>query len=154
MSKPEKVKAVASAVAHGKNPRKAAPVASQGTSLRSGGSDGRVATPTIDIPTQTFTRENNGKLSPKTPKTPKTPADEGIEFFESVAKKGTPIQVYELKLDPDGGPSKDKSVGSNSFSFCPFVVVVVVAQFCHANFRHTLVVYSPPARLCPVRPTC
>ena len=44
-------------------------------------------------------------------KTPKTPADEGIEFFESAPIPGeAPIQVYELKLDPDGGPSKDKSV--------------------------------------------
>ena len=47
----------------------------------------------------------------KTPKTPKTPADEAIDFFENAVIPGeTPIQVFELKLDPDGGPSKDKSV--------------------------------------------
>ena len=45
------------------------------------------------------------------PKTPKTPADEAIDFFENAVIPGeTPIQVFELKLDPDGGPSKDKSV--------------------------------------------
>ena len=48
---------------------------------------------------------------PRTPKTPKTPADEGLDFFESAFKQGEPpIQVYELRLDPDGGPNKDKSV--------------------------------------------
>ena len=50
------------------------------------------------------------------PKTPKTPADEGIEFFESAGRKDAPIQVYELKLDPDGGPSKDKAVSKLSTS--------------------------------------
>lgn len=44
-------------------------------------------------------------------KTPKTPADEGIDFFESAFNPGEkPIQVYELQLDPDGGPNKDRSV--------------------------------------------
>lgn len=44
-------------------------------------------------------------------KTPKTPADDGLDFFESAIGAGeAPIQVYELKLDPDGGPNKDRSV--------------------------------------------
>ena len=47
--------------------------------------------------------------SPLTPKTPKTPADEGIEFFESISVTES-IKVYELRLDPDGGPNKDRSV--------------------------------------------
>lgn len=57
--------------------------------------------PPIDF-TSTFAAE---------PTTPKTPADEGIEFFElaSVDSKG-PIRVYELQLDPDGGPNKDRAV--------------------------------------------
>jgi glycogen debranching enzyme len=43
--------------------------------------------------------------------TPKTPADEGIDFFEGAIAPGeTPISVYELRLDPDGGPSKELSV--------------------------------------------
>jgi glycogen debranching enzyme len=45
------------------------------------------------------------------PATPKTPADEGIEFFQSPIGKGeAAIQVYELNLEPDGGPDKDRSV--------------------------------------------
>lgn len=43
---------------------------------------------------------------------PKTPADEGIAFFESPIVLGEePIRVYELLLDPDGGPNKALSVG-------------------------------------------
>ena len=46
-----------------------------------------------------------------TPNIPKTPADEGVEFFQSEVHPGeSPIRVYELRLDPDGGPSKDLSV--------------------------------------------
>ena len=49
------------------------------------------------------------------PTTPKTPADEGIEFFEfaSVDNKA-PIRIYELPLDPDGGPNKDRTVWLSS----------------------------------------
>ncbi len=43
--------------------------------------------------------------------TPKTPADEGIDFFQAGVSPGeAPIRVYDLGLDPDGGPSKDLSV--------------------------------------------
>jgi hypothetical protein len=51
----------------------------------------------------------------------KTPADEAIDFFESpVDHTGEPIRVYELALDADGGPNKDRSVrvvsrGSHAF---------------------------------------
>ena len=68
----------------------------------------RVASPTIDLPKNPFVED---KTSPGALKTPKTPADEGIEFFESANTGGAPIQVYELKLDPDGGPNKDRAVG-------------------------------------------
>ena len=45
------------------------------------------------------------------PNAPKTPADEGVEFFQADIHPGeSPIRVYELRLDPDGGPSKDLSV--------------------------------------------
>jgi glycogen debranching enzyme len=44
------------------------------------------------------------------PTTPKTPADEGIEFFQSTVQRDTPIRVYELRLDADGGPNKDALV--------------------------------------------
>jgi len=43
-------------------------------------------------------------------RTPKTPQDEGIFWFEHDDSKGGPIQVYELKLEPDGGPNKDRMV--------------------------------------------
>lgn len=44
------------------------------------------------------------------PTTPKTPADEGKEFFLSERSEGEqPIRVYELRLDPDGGPNKQRS---------------------------------------------
>lgn len=44
------------------------------------------------------------------PNTPKTPADEGKEFFLSERLEGEqPIRVYELRLDPDGGPNKQRS---------------------------------------------
>jgi glycogen debranching enzyme len=45
--------------------------------------------------------------------TPKTPADEGKEFFLSERSTDErPICVYELRLDPDGGPNKDRSVSA------------------------------------------
>ena len=46
-------------------------------------------------------------------KSQKTPADEAIAFFESpYTKDEEPVRVYELSLDADGGPNKDRSVGS------------------------------------------
>ncbi|CCM02450.1 uncharacterized protein FIBRA_04549 [Fibroporia radiculosa] len=68
---------------------------------------------TIEIPI--INTANNGDsqspTTPRTPKTPKTPADEGIDFFESAFKQGDkPISVYELQLEPDGGPSGDRAV--------------------------------------------
>lgn len=58
--------------------------------------------------------------SPLTPTTPKTPADEGLEFFSSAPTQGeTPILVYELRLDPDGGPNKDRQVNCALTKLCP-----------------------------------
>lgn len=67
---------------------------------------------TVTIPKYIPEAEHSAKSgSPVTPKTPKTPADEGIDFFESAFKQGEEaIRVYELQLDPDGGPNKDRSV--------------------------------------------
>ncbi|OBZ74017.1 Glycogen debranching enzyme [Grifola frondosa] len=63
--------------------------------------------------------------SPKTPKTPKTPADEGIDFFEAAFKQGEkPICVYELRLDPDGGPNKDTSYVRLPPAYTPYVLRV------------------------------
>ncbi|KII87207.1 glycoside hydrolase family 13 protein [Plicaturopsis crispa FD-325 SS-3] len=61
--------------------------------------------------------------SPVTPL--KTPADEGIEFFQSpVAQGDTPIRVYELPLDPDGGPNKDRSYIRLPPAYVPYVLRV------------------------------
>jgi glycogen debranching enzyme len=49
--------------------------------------------------------------SPTITKTPKTPADDGIDFFESAIRHGeAPVRVYELPLEPDGGPDKSREV--------------------------------------------
>lgn len=41
----------------------------------------------------------------------RTPADEAIFFFEtSPAADTRPVQVYELQLEEDGAPTKDKAV--------------------------------------------
>lgn len=41
----------------------------------------------------------------------RTPADEAIFFFESSpAADAQPVQVWELQLEEDGAPSKDKAV--------------------------------------------
>ena len=62
------------------------------------------STPTVSIPKEGYPPSGDAK-------TPKTPADEGLEFFESAVGKGeAAIKVYELRLDPDGGPNKDRSV--------------------------------------------
>lgn len=61
------------------------------------------------------------------PTTPKTPADEGIEFFEfaSVQDKA-PIRVYELPLDPDGGPNKDRTYVRLPPATTPYVLRVTI----------------------------
>lgn len=64
---------------------------------------------TIEIPKPDGDEHDSIKY-PKTPG-PRTPADEAIDFFELGVKMGDePIRVYELALDPDGGPNKDRQV--------------------------------------------
>ncbi|KZT27841.1 glycoside hydrolase family 133 protein [Neolentinus lepideus HHB14362 ss-1] len=64
--------------------------------------------PKVKIPTNGGS--SSAGSSPTSTKTPKTPADEGIEFFEfAPIAADQPIRVFELRLDPDGGPDKDKS---------------------------------------------
>ena len=80
------------------------------------------------------------------PKTPKTPADEGIEFFES-APSQEPIRVYELRLDPDGGPNKDRSV---EYYSSPLHRSVINSE----RRLTTHVVHAPTPGVHPVRPPC
>jgi glycogen debranching enzyme len=47
-------------------------------------------------------------------RTPKTPQNEGISWFESGSNKD-PVQVYELALEADGGPNKDRAVSNLAF---------------------------------------
>jgi len=82
--------------------------------------------------------------SPTIAKTPKTPADEGIDFVESAIGHGeAPIRVYELPLEPDGGPSKSREV---RLSFrCK-------RNYCHVDkpLLRLYLVYSSPSRRCSV----
>lgn len=57
----------------------------------------------IEIPMPKVAPQGDGK------KTPKTPQDEAISFF-SREGDGEPVQVWELSLEDDGGPSPEKSV--------------------------------------------
>jgi glycogen debranching enzyme len=68
--------------------------------------------PSIQIPASGSKKERkDDEETLITPVTPKTPADEGIDFFEAGVIEGeAPIRVYELRLDADGGPSKELSV--------------------------------------------
>ncbi|CAL1714662.1 unnamed protein product [Somion occarium] len=79
----------------------------------------------VKIPANNITHTSSE--SPKTPKTPKTPADEGIDFFESAFTQGEePIRVYELQLDPDGGPNKDRSYMRLPPAYKPYVLRVSI----------------------------
>ncbi|KAL1753858.1 glycoside hydrolase family 13 protein [Schizophyllum commune] len=84
--------------------------------------------PTVSIPTARATRStSNSPITPKTPKTPKTPADEGLEFFQSaVGANEAPLHVYELKLDVDGGPSKDRSYIRLPPAYVPYILRVSI----------------------------
>ncbi|KAG5721186.1 Glycogen debranching enzyme [Termitomyces sp. T112] len=64
---------------------------------------------------------------PTTPTTPKTPADEGIEFFQSQIRTGdAPIYVYELRLDTNGGPHKDRSYIRLPPAYVPYILRVSI----------------------------
>lgn len=43
-------------------------------------------------------------------KTPKTPQDEAVAFFSGASNADDVIQVWELDLEDDGGPSDKKGV--------------------------------------------
>jgi len=58
---------------------------------------------------------------------PKTPADEGIDFFQGDVLPGElPIRVYELRLDPDGGPSKALSYIRLPPAYTPYILRVSI----------------------------
>ncbi|KIL69487.1 glycoside hydrolase family 133 protein [Amanita muscaria Koide BX008] len=68
---------------------------------------------------------SSSPISTSNPPTPKTPADEGIDFFQSQVIPGeSPIRVYQLRLDPDGGPNKSGSYIRLPPAYTPFVLRV------------------------------
>ncbi len=88
-------------------------------------------------------------ISPISSAAPKTPADEGIEFFQGEVNPGeTPIQVYELALDPDGGPSKALSV-CVIYSWFEVAHIALSTFAFHQLTRHTF--YASPSRREPPR---
>ncbi|KAF9218130.1 hypothetical protein BS17DRAFT_722188, partial [Gyrodon lividus] len=59
------------------------------------------------------------------PSTPKTPADEGKEFFLGPrSEREQPIRVYELGLDPDGGPNNQRSYIRLPPAYTPYILRV------------------------------
>ena len=128
MATHEKIKVAAQAIVHGHNPKHAI----EGLKRSEDGSGATNSSTVTSTSTGTSTpamstvgSASGGKTRPSPMtipsggfpvtgvetggRTPKTPADEAIEFFES-AQIDEPIRVYELRLDPDGGPNKDRSV--------------------------------------------
>lgn len=74
-------------------------------------------------PSKNGSSSGSSASSPVSSVAPKTPADEGIEFFQSEVRSGeTPIHVYDLRLDVDGGPHKDRSVESLCSLYQPFLI--------------------------------
>ncbi|KAJ2927810.1 hypothetical protein H1R20_g9280, partial [Candolleomyces eurysporus] len=71
---------------------------------------------------------NGGSASsPPTPLTPKTPAEEGLDFFSGAVQPGEgPIRVYELRLSPDGGPSKDLQYVRLPPAYTPYILRVSI----------------------------
>ena len=65
-------------------------------------------------------------------RTPKTPQNEGISWFESDARHG-PVQVYELTLEPDGGPNKDRAVSCVTDTKLTRFLTVFVIIIVHAS---------------------
>ncbi|KAG8736398.1 hypothetical protein FRC12_017623, partial [Ceratobasidium sp. 428] len=63
--------------------------------------------------------------APKTPG-PKTPADEAIDFFESTERGTKYINVYELKLEEDGGPNRERAYTRLPPAYTPYVLRVTI----------------------------
>lgn len=79
------------------------------------------------LDTKPLNLSSDPDFSPTTPVTPKTPADEGIEFFQSQSQPGeAPIRVYELRLDTDGGPHKDRSYIRLPPAYIPYILRVSI----------------------------
>ncbi|KAH9479582.1 Glycogen debranching enzyme [Psilocybe cubensis] len=86
--------------------------------------------PSLTIPRQkSVSRSPSASPSPTSasPLTPRTPADEGIEYFQSHPRPGdAPVPVYELCLDPDGGPSNALSYIRLPPAYTPYILRVSI----------------------------
>ncbi|KAF5383708.1 hypothetical protein D9615_003666 [Tricholomella constricta] len=84
--------------------------------------------PSVLIPKPSkSTSSSTVSSNPTTPVTPKTPADEGLDFFQSQSRPGeAPIRVYELHLDTDGGPHKDRSYIRLPPAYVPYILRVSI----------------------------
>ncbi|KAF9499398.1 glycoside hydrolase family 13 protein [Pleurotus eryngii] len=100
--------------------------------LRRGKSKPSVTIPLSKTSSAKGTRSTSSSASPTSstatsPITPKTPADEGLEFFQSEVSRGEPpIRVYELRLDVDGGPHKDRSYIRLPPAYTPYILRVSI----------------------------
>lgn len=102
----------------------------------------------LKIPKASRSSAGSSPTTPKTPKTPKTPADEGIDFFESAFKAGErPINVYELQLEPDGGPSKDRAVEYHLPVSCIDGLVIHTSLLHLLQNAYTRTSYLTPSRM-------
>ncbi|KAG9123786.1 hypothetical protein FRC07_013965 [Ceratobasidium sp. 392] len=111
----EKAKAAVSAVAHGRNPKASSveEVVAVGKHRKGG------VPPPVSLPKERYAD------APKTPG-PKTPADEAIDFFESTERGTKHINVYELKLEEDGGPNRERSYTRLPPAYTPYVLRVTI----------------------------
>ncbi|KAJ6581356.1 glycoside hydrolase family 13 protein [Mycena capillaripes] len=85
--------------------------------------------PSVSIPNRSGSKSSSAssQSSPVDPNTPKTPADEGLEYFQSsVAPGEAPIQVYELRLEADGAPHKDRSYIRLPPAYVPYILRVSI----------------------------
>lgn len=107
--------------------------------------DNKKASMRVEIPKNSFNFSETETL-----RTPKTPQNEGIIWFESDTGK-EPVQVYEVVLEADGGPNKDRAVSGPRRIRCraPY-------QSCFDSTRVFLLPLRPtscasPSRLAPLR---
>ncbi|KAJ7583415.1 glycoside hydrolase family 13 protein [Mycena floridula] len=88
------------------------------------------AKPSVAIPKankSSSSQSNSTETSPISsisPTSPRTPADEAIEFFQSGSTLDSPIKVYELRLEADGGPNKDRSYIRLPPAYSPYILRV------------------------------
>lgn len=80
----------------------------------------------LSIPLPSFPNDDRDRDGTKTPR---TPADEALSYFSSPLSPSSlsnPIQVFELPLEPDGGPSKERSYIRLPPAYTPYILRVIL----------------------------